>query len=107
MCFLRVAPLDDRGYWRRCLERPLRAHDERGLMRLQVPPRTPRRAPRASLPAAAASLCLQAPARAARCAARASPCLPPPPPPGWVFFHPNKPARVLRQLNEEQRGCLV
>jgi hypothetical protein len=36
MAFLGVKPLDDRDYWRRLLERPLKKGDERGLMRLQV-----------------------------------------------------------------------
>jgi len=38
MCFLKVTPLDERGFWRRLLERPLKQRDERGLMRLQVGP---------------------------------------------------------------------
>ncbi|GBF96868.1 helicase-like transcription factor [Raphidocelis subcapitata] len=36
MAFLRVAPLGDRAYFRRLLERPLKASDERALMRLQI-----------------------------------------------------------------------
>ncbi len=36
MCFLQMSPLDDKGFWRRLLERPLKLRDERGLMRLQV-----------------------------------------------------------------------
>ncbi|KAI8473525.1 MAG: SNF2 family N-terminal domain-containing protein [Monoraphidium minutum] len=38
MCFLGVEPLNDRPFWRRLLERPLKGHDERGLMRLQARP---------------------------------------------------------------------
>jgi hypothetical protein len=38
MGFLGVKPLDDRDYWRRLLERPLKMGDERGLMRLQARP---------------------------------------------------------------------
>jgi hypothetical protein len=36
MAFLRVSPLDDRGFFRRLIVRPLKANDERGLMRLQA-----------------------------------------------------------------------
>jgi SWI/SNF-related matrix-associated actin-dependent regulator of chromatin subfamily A3 len=36
MMFLRLEPLQDRTWWQRCMERPLKQREERGLKRLQV-----------------------------------------------------------------------
>jgi hypothetical protein len=36
MMFLRLEPLQDRTWWQRCMERPLKQREELGLKRLQV-----------------------------------------------------------------------
>jgi hypothetical protein len=34
--FLGLKPLDDKGFWRRCIERPLKARSDSGLKALKV-----------------------------------------------------------------------
>lgn len=34
--FLGLSPLNDKGYWRRCIERPLKARSDSGLKALKV-----------------------------------------------------------------------
>lgn len=36
LTFLRIKPLDDKAFWRRCVERPLRQRDSRSLLILKV-----------------------------------------------------------------------
>jgi SWI/SNF-related matrix-associated actin-dependent regulator of chromatin subfamily A3 len=36
LAFLGLKPLDDRAFWRRCVERPLRQRDSRVLLTLKV-----------------------------------------------------------------------
>jgi SWI/SNF-related matrix-associated actin-dependent regulator of chromatin subfamily A3 len=36
LVFLGLNPLDDKAFWRRCVERPLRQRDSRALLTLKV-----------------------------------------------------------------------
>jgi hypothetical protein len=36
LVFLGLKPLDDKAFWRRCVERPLRQRDSRALLTLKV-----------------------------------------------------------------------